>query len=162
MAGLMATRAVGRWAHWVDNVDGNSPATSGFVVVLLVAGHEAAAVLQDYADLAALLVPAANAEPVVAGYARVVYDDTVVGPVTETPASNKQGWTLPDDLAALTGVAAGADISAAVICYAPDTGGADGTFVPMHVEEFAADVSTNGSDFDYDFPAADLLSATAS
>lgn len=162
MPGVMGTYAVGKWAQWVDNVDGNTPANSGIVVSLWIAGHEALTALQDYQDLAALDAGTGNTEGSATGYGRVVYTDVDISAVTYTPGTNKAGWTLADDAAALTGVAAGDTYSAGVICYDPDTTvGVDADLLIMHVEEFASDIVTNGSDLDFDFPAADLLTATA-
>lgn len=162
MPATVANIAKGRFNELLNRVNNNDPVNSAWVIVLLQAGEEALATLEDYDDLAALLVPAANQELTVGGYARVVLTDVDVGAPVVDDTGNTQGFTFTDITPALSAVAAGENISAAVICYDDDsTGGTDANLVVAHIQVFASDTPTNGSDINYDFPATNtLLQAT--
>ena len=142
--------AKGRINEFVNRVNDNDPATAGFVVVLLQdTGLETLAVLQDY-DTLAVLLAAANTEVSVASYARLVLSDTDVAPPTVDDGADEQTFDTADfDFGALE---AGENVAASVICYAPDTGGADSTFIPVHITVPAAPVATNGEIFHFRTP----------
>ena len=161
-AASISNIAKGRFNEYMIRVDGNDPTNSAFVIDLLVDGHEALSVLQDYDDLTALLVPAANTKCTFTSYARVTITDADVAGPTIDDSGNDQGYTFTDQSPALSGAGNGANetIGGAVIGYDADTtGGTDANIIPIHLEDFASTVTTNGSDLNYDFPAADLLLA---
>ena len=161
-AASIANIAKGRFNEYMIRVDGNDPTNSAFVIDLLVDGHEALATLQDYDDLAALLVPAANTKCAFTNYARVNQTDTDVSGPTIDDTGNDQGFTFTDDSPAISsaGNATNETIGGAVIGYDSDTtGGTDANIIPIHLEDFASTLTTNGSDINYDYPAADLLLA---
>ena len=155
--------AKGRFNEWMIRVDGNDPANAVFTIDLLVDGHEALSVLEDYDDLAALLVPAANTICTFTNYARVVLDDTDVAGPTVDDTGDDQGFTFADITPAISAAGNGSNetIGGAVIGYDSDsTGGTNAGIIPMHLVDFTSTLLTNGSDLDYDFPAVDLLLAT--
>lgn len=142
--------AKGRVNEFVNRVNDNDPATSGFVVVLLTdAGLESLATLRDYDTLAAILA-GTNTESAVASYARLVLDDTDVAAPTVDDGADEQTFDVADfDFGALE---AGENIAASVVSYAPDTGGADSTMIPVHISIPASAVPTNGELFHWRTP----------
>ena len=150
MAATIPNIAKGRINEFVNNVNNNDPATSGFVVVLLTTtGLESLATLRDY-DTLALLLAASNTECAVASYARLVLDDTDVAAPTVDDTGDQQTFDVADfDFGALE---AGETIAASVISYAPDTGGADSTFIPAHISIPTTPVPTNGETFHWRTP----------
>lgn len=150
MASAIPNIAKGRINEFARRVDGNDPATAGFVVVLLQdTGLETLGVLEDYDTLAAIL-GSTNTEVSVTSYARLVLTDTDVAPPTVDDGADEQTFDTGDfDFGALE---AGQDVAAAVICYAPDTGGADSTFIPVHITIPASPVATNGEVFHFRTP----------
>jgi hypothetical protein len=48
---------------------------------------------------------------------------------------------------------AGETIAASVLCYAPDTGGADSTMIPVHISIPSTPVDTNGETFNWRTPS---------
>ena len=74
MANLPFNIAKGRAVEFYNRVKSNDPAGSAFIIVLLKTA-EADAVLQDYADLGALLLAAGNVEADFTNYARKVLTD---------------------------------------------------------------------------------------
>lgn len=154
--------AKGRFNEYMIRVDGNDPTNAVFTIDLLVDAHEALSVLQDYDDLTALLVPAANTICTFTNYARILQADGDVSGPTIDDSGNDQGFTFTDDSPAISAAGNGANetIGGAVIGYDADsTGGTDSDIIPVHLEDFASTLTTNGSDINYDYPAADLLLA---
>ncbi len=162
-AASISNIAKGRFNEWMIRVDGNDPTNAVFVIVLLKDGHEALATLQDYDDLAALLAPVANVECDFTNYARVTLSDVDVAGPTIDDTGNDQGYTFADQTPAISSAGGTTDntIGGAVIGYDADsTAGTDANILPGHLEDFASTLTTNGSDINFDFPAADLLLAT--
>ncbi len=135
--------AKGRAVEFYNRVKAADPATAGFIVVLLKVA-EADATLIDY-DTLALLLAGANTEADFTNYARktVVAADLVALPAPDD-VNDRYDVDMPD----LTWTAAGGTLdntlAKAVICYAPDTGGADSTLVPVAHYDFVA--TTDGND----------------
>lgn len=150
MASSIPNIAKGRINEFARRVNNNDPATSGFIVALLQdTGLEAIGVLQDY-DTLALLLASTNTECSVASYARLVLTDTDIGDPTVDDGLDEQTFDTGDfDFGTLE---AGQNIAAAVICYAPDTAGADSTLIPVHITVPAAVVPTNGELFHFRTP----------
>jgi hypothetical protein len=140
----------GRGNEFVNRVNDNDPATAGFVVVLLQdTGLETLATLRDH-DTLAVILAAANTECGVASYVRLVLTDTDVAPPTVDDGADEQTFDTDDfDFGTLE---AGETIAASVICYAPDTGDADTTFIPCQITIPAATVDTNGETFHWRTP----------
>jgi hypothetical protein len=157
MAATVPNISKGRINEFVNRVNNNDPATSGFVVVLLQAtGIETLAVLRDYDTLAAILA-AANDELSVGGYARLVWTDADVGAPTVDDTGDQQTFDMPDD--DFGALAAGQSVQGAVVCYAPDTTGADSTFIPCAITRADTAVPTNGEIFHLRSPSG-LWAAT--
>lgn len=150
MAATIPNIAKGRINEFARRVDGNDPATSGFVVVLLTdVGLETLAVLRDYDTLAAILA-GTNTESAVVTYARLVLTDAEVGAVVVDDAGDQQTFDVGDfDFGALE---AGENIAASVISYAPDTAGIDSTLIPCHISIPTSAVATNGEIFNWRTP----------
>ncbi len=145
MAATIPNIAKGRINEFVNRVNDNDPAASGFIVALLQdTGLEAIGVLRDY-DTLALLLAAANTECTVTSYARLVLTDTdVIAPVVDD-SGDKQDFDTGDfDFSTLE---TGQTIAASVMCYAPDTTGADSTLIPVQITVPASGVATNGETF---------------
>lgn len=134
MADVAFNITKGRVTELAHRVRNNDPATAGFVLVALKT-VEANATLIDRATLADILANG-SVEATNAGYSRKVLDDTVLpAPVTD----NANDWSLvsiPEQT--WTAVqAAGGNWVALLLCYAPDTAGADSTFLPIAKFDFA-------------------------
>jgi hypothetical protein len=157
MAATIPNIAKGRINQFVKNVDGNDPSTSGFIVVLLQdTGLDTLDELRDFDTLAAILT-GSNTECSVASYARLVLDDTDIGDTTVDDSGNQQTFDTGDfDFGTLE---SGQTIAASVVCYAPDTAGADSTMIPVHVTIPASTVDTNGETFHWKTPSG-LWAAT--
>lgn len=150
MAATIPNIAKGRMNEFVNRVNDDDPSTSGFVVVLLTdSGIESLATLRDYDTLAAILA-ASNTESALASYARLVLDQTDVAAPTVDDGADEQTFDVTDfDFSTLE---AGENIAASVISYAPDTGGADSTFIPVHISIPTSAVATNGETFHWRTP----------
>jgi hypothetical protein len=109
-------------------VDGNDPAASGVIVVMLDTA-EADSVLVDYDDLDTLLTAVGNVEATYTGYSRTTWTDTELT-IDTTPDDTNDYWEIdvPD---IVHSSASGTEPIKLIMCYAPNTAGADSTFVPM-------------------------------
>jgi hypothetical protein len=143
MATQLFNIARGRIVQYYDNVKSNSPAASGFIVVLLTA-NEADDTLNNYDDLATLLAAAGNTEATHTNYARKVITDAELAALpAPDDTNNRLDLDLPDQT--FTSLGAGAATTKAVICYAPDTAGADGTLIPITHHDAVG--TPDGTDF---------------
>lgn len=156
MAATIPNIAKGRINEFARRVDGNDPSTSGFVVCLLQdTGLDSLATIRDEDTLAAILTN--NTEVSASPYARLVLTDTDVAAPTVDDTGDQQTFDVADfDFGAL---AAGQNVAASVIAYAPDTAGATSTMIPVHVSIPAAVVPTNGEVFHWRTPSG-LWAAT--
>lgn len=126
--------AKGREHEFWANVDGNSPATSGLVIVPLSASGTPAQG-QDLDDLNAVLTSGFFTEET-ANWDRTILDDTHLA-ATDYDANdtdNRGDYSVPQRS---LGSPAGGTLTGLLICYAPDTGGADSTFIPISHHDFA-------------------------
>jgi len=125
MADIVFNIAKGKVARYADLPD----AADALIVVLLVtAGLESDATLQDYDTLSALLA-AANDEATFTGYAR-----RTLASVTVTPddTNNRQDVDAADPAAYTNSGGASQAVSAALVCWDGDTGaGTDANIVPL-------------------------------
>ena len=136
--------AKGRVAELHTRVNDGDPAASGLIVVLLKA-VEVDTTLRDYATLDALLLAAGNTEADFTNYlprkALVAAD---VGPVAVDNAADRISCDVGDQTWTLAGGTLDNNLLKLLICYAPDTAGADTTIVPLTFLDFVA--STDGND----------------
>lgn len=143
MANGVFNVALGRVNELHERVNDNDPATSGLVVVLLKAA-EADATLKDYDTLALLLAAGGNTEADFTNYARKVLTDTELAATTIDDGAGTRAADIPDQTWTSAGGASNNTTVKLLICYAPDTGGADSTFIPLTHHDFAA--TTDGTD----------------
>lgn len=146
--------SLGREVEFHNRVDGNDPANSALVLVVLAAAAiEADNVLKDYDTLAAVLAGASN-EVTNGGYARIVITDAGLSPYTVDDTTNS--ITLPLANQTFTSILPGDSWSKLLICFDNDTtGGTDANIVPVVAQDLFIDgVATvpNGNDIIVAFP----------
>lgn len=139
MTALVPNIALGRVVEFGLRIDGNDPANSAFVVMVLVS-TATDATLKDYDTFAEILNDADTAEATNTGYARKIITSVTIGLDDRLDARSvgvaDQTWSA---------VLAGDDWTHLVVGYDPDTTSGDDTaIVPVHIESFA--FSPNGSD----------------
>ena len=145
MANFVFNIALGSVAGNYRRVDGNDPANSALVVVLLAAsGIESDATLKDKDTLADLVSGTTN-EATNTGYARKVLTDSDLTAYSPDDASDRVDLDFADQT--WTGVAndgTGA-IGDLVVCYDGDTtGGTDANIEPQTQHDFS--VTPSGGD----------------
>lgn len=150
MAAVIPNIAKGRINELVRRVRAGDPATARLLVVLLQAS-EAATVLADYDTLADLLAAAGNTEVTVASYARLVLAAADIPDPVVDDSADTQSFDPGDYVFAA--LEAGQSVAAAVVCYTPDSAGADSVAVPVHVTVPATPVPLNGEVVHYRTPA---------
>lgn len=132
--------ARGKAAEYHARVDGNDPANSALILVVLrEAGLESDALLRDYDTLAAILAGASD-EATNTGYARKVLTDTDIAAGTVDDTNDRV--TLTYATQTWTSVAAGDSWRKLLVCYDADTtAGTDANIVPVT----AHDMLINGA-----------------
>lgn len=135
--------AKGRVNEIHRRVDGNDPANSALVVVLLQTA-EADATLEDYDTLSALLA-GSNSEADFTNYARKVLTDSDVATPTVDDTNNRQDADIGDQTYSSAGGASNNTLAKLLICYDSDTtGGTDANIIPLTHHDFV--ITTDGSD----------------
>lgn len=161
MANIVFNVSKGRVNEFTRRVDGNDPANSAFVVVLLKTS-EADAALRDYATLGALLAAGggtANVEADFTNYARKVLTDADIAAPTVDNTADEQWSDIPDLLYTAAGGATNNTLVKAVICYDPDTtSGTDADLIPMTAHDVSA--TTDGNDLTLTIPTNGFYAAT--
>lgn len=142
MANFMYNVSRGRTHQFTRNILDNDPATSGFIIVVINT-TETDGALQDLNDLAAVLANANTAEVTNTNYARKTLDDVGDG-ITVTIDDTNNRVDVDFDDQTFSAIAAGDAWTDVVVCYAPDTAGADSTLIPISQHDFA--VTPDGSD----------------
>jgi hypothetical protein len=145
MANFVFNIALGSVAGYYRRIDGNDPANSAFIVVLLAAsGIESDATLKDKDTLADVVSGATN-EATNTGYARKVLTDSDLTAFSPDDASDRVDLDFADQT--WTGVAndgTGA-IGDLLVCYDGDTtGGTDANIEPCTQHDFS--VTPSGGD----------------
>jgi hypothetical protein len=154
MADFVFNVAKGRVRTYYDNVDGNSPANSALIVVLLESsGLEADATLKDYDDLSALLAGASNEQTTMG---RKTLTDTDLSASAQDDTNDRLDLDIPDQTwSAATGNAVGK----LLVCYDPDTTtGTDTTLVPLTAHDFS--ITPDGSDVTAQIAASGFFRAS--
>ncbi len=151
--------AKGRGVELYNRVENNDPATAGFIIVLLKA-VEADAVLEDYDDLGALLGAAGNTEADFTNYTprKVLTDAELAAFPAPDDTNNRYDIDLPDQTWSSAGGATNNTLVKLLVCYGPNTAGADSTLIPVTHHDFA--VTTDGSDLTAQFNAAGFYRAS--
>lgn len=144
MAAQQFDVSLGRGNELHDRVVNNDPATSGIVVVAFQAtGIEANDVLLAHETLASVL-GSTNVEADFTNYARIVLTDSDLSLSVVDHVDNRRYA----DMADFTWISAGGGtdntLAKLATFYAPDTGGADSTFVPLSLHDFST--TTTGAD----------------
>lgn len=141
MAGFSFNVALGREVEFHNRVDGNDPANSALVLVVLSStALDIDATLKDYDTLAAIL--AVNDEADNVGYARIVITDAGLAPYTVDDTDDSITLPLADQTTAA--ITAGDSWAKLLICYDSDTtAGTDANIVP--VKAFDIRDQTTGS-----------------
>jgi hypothetical protein len=143
MADQIFNIALGRIAEFYVRVDGNDPANSAFIILILAtAGIESDATLKDVDTVTALVAGTTN-EVTNAGYARKTLTDADIVAFAPDDTNNRVDLDIPDQT--WTGVAAGDGWNDFVVAYDSDTtAGTDANVVPCTQHDFV--VTPDGSD----------------
>lgn len=152
MANTVCNIAKARAVELYRNIKDNTRVNSAFTVLLLKAS-EADAVLEDYADLDALLLAAGNTEADFTNYVRKELTDTELAafPAPDN-TSNSYKITFPDQVYASAGGAANNTMTKLLLCYDDDTtAGTDANIFPVAAYDYTG--TTDGSDITIQFPA---------
>jgi hypothetical protein len=143
--------AAGRPVELYNNVKSNSPAASGFIIVLLKA-NETEADLIDHDNLSVLLAAAGNTEADFTNYARKVLTDADIDALpAPDDTNNHRTLDLPDQTYTSAGGASNNTLTKSIVCYAPDTAGADTTLIPISHQDYT--LTTDGNDMVLKFHA---------
>lgn len=160
MAGVTANIAKGREVEFYNRVFTNDPANSALVMLLLQAGGDSLATMQDFDTLSALLAGGAT-EITVGGYARIVLDNTDLVAWAPNDTTNQTLLTLP--LQTFTSLVAGETVGYVVVGYDNDTtGGTDANIVPVTIADYLIDGSnapTNGDDILVDYSSGWVIAS---
>lgn len=152
MADTMFNIGKARAVELYRNIKDNTRVNAAFIVVLTKAS-EADAVLEDYADLSALLLAAGNTEADFTNYARKTLTDTelVAFPAPDN-TTNTYKITFPDQVYTSAGGATNNTMTKLLLCYDDDTtGGTDANIIPIGAYDYTG--TTDGSDITIQFPA---------
>jgi len=157
MANQMFNIALGRMTEWYIRIDGNDPANSAFIIVILAtAGMESDATLKDKDDLAAVVAGTTN-EVTNTGYARKTITDADLVAFAPDDTNDRVDLDIPDQT--WTAVAAGDGWNDLLVCYDSDTtGGTDAGIVPGTMHDFV--VTPDGSDITAQIAAAGFYRAS--
>lgn len=149
--------ALGRVVEFYVRIDGNDPANSAFIImVLATAGIEADATLKDVDTVTALVAGTTN-EVTNSGYARKVLTDADLTAFAPDDTNNRVDLDIPDQT--WTGVAAGDGWNDVVVAYDSDTtSGTDAGIVPCTMHDFV--VTPDGSDITAQIAAAGFFRAS--
>lgn len=148
----------GKVNEYTARVDGNDPANSALIVVLLKAA-EADGTLEDYDDLSTLLAQAGNTEADFTNYARKTITDTEVTAPSPDDTNNRQESDIPDQTWSSAGGASNNTLVKLIVCYDGDTtGGTDANLIPLTHHDFAA--TTDGNDLVAQINAAGFFRAS--
>ena len=130
MAGFVFNISRGKAAEYHARVDGNDPANSALILVVLrAAALESDALLRDYDTLSAILAGASD-EATNTNYARKTLTDADISAGTVDDTNDRV--TLTYATQTWTSVAAGDSWAKLLVCYDSDTtAGTDANIVPV-------------------------------
>lgn len=155
MSGFSFNVAKGREVEFHARVDGNDPANSALIIVVLAsAGLESDALLRDYDTLSALLA-GASAEVTNTGYTRKTLTDADLTAYTVDDTSDSITLPLADQTFAT--ISAGDAWRKLLICYDSDTtAGTDANIIPVKAFDVISPVTgaaviPNGGDIIFGF-----------
>lgn len=158
MANIVFNRGLGRGTEWAERVNGNDPAASEIVLmVLATSGVESDAVLRDK-DTFADVVSGATNEVTNSGYAKKVLDNTSSITVTYDDTNDRVDVDFPDQT--WTAVAAGDGWNDIVVGYDPVGSQTMSDILPHTLHDFV--VTPDGSDITAQVATAGYFRATSS
>lgn len=157
MANQIFNIALGRMTEWYVRIDGNDPANSAFLIVILAtSGIESDATLKDKDTLADVVSGTTN-EVANSGYARKTLTDADLVAFAPDDTNDRVDLDIPDQT--WTGVAAGDGWNDLLICYDSDTtAGTDAGIVPGTMHDFV--VVPDGSDITAQIATAGFFRAS--
>ncbi len=134
MASVQFNVSKGREVEFYNRVDGNDPANSAFILMILASGSaNGVGGLVDFDTFAAILA-GGYTEVTNVGYARKTLTDASISPYTVDDTNNRILLTLP--LQTFSGVSAGNTWDLGVWGYDSDTtSGTDANIVPISGHE---------------------------
>lgn len=157
MADQVFNVAKGRVAEFYVRIDGNDPANSAFIILILAtAGIETDAVLRDVDTVTALVAGTTN-EVTNAGYARKTLTDADLTAFAPDDTNDRVDLDIPDQT--WTAVGAGDGWNDLVVAYDNDTtGGTDANVVPCTMHDFV--LTPDGSDITAQIATAGFFRAS--
>lgn len=157
MADQVFNIALGRIAEFYVRVDGNDPANSAFIILILAtSGIESDATLKDVDTVAALVAGTTN-EVTNSGYVRKTLTDADLTAFAPDDTNNRVDLDIPDQT--WTGVAAGDGWNDLIVAYDSDTtAGTDSNIVPCTMHDFV--VTPDGSDITAQIATAGFFRAS--
>jgi hypothetical protein len=156
MAAIVHNVAKGSIRVYADNVNNNTPSTSGFIwIPVLAAGLETDATLRDKTTVSAYFSGATD-EATGSNWNRKTWTDTSGIVVTVDQSGDLVSIDGPD-LVWSPGPTAG-NSGKLLVAYYPDVAGADTTGIPLASYDFA--VTVDGTQVTYQMNAAGFLQAT--
>ena len=157
MADFVFNIAKGRVAEFYVRIDGNDPANSAFIILILAtSGIETDAVLKDVDTVTALVAGTTN-EVTNSGYARKTLTDADLTAFAPDDTNDRVDLDIPDQT--WTAVAAGDGWNDFVVAYDNDTTtGTDANVVPCTQHDFV--VTPDGSDITAQIAAAGFFRAS--
>lgn len=157
MGDIVFNVAKGKVNEYLARVDGNDPANSA-IIVLLLKVSEADGTLQDYDTLGALL-GGANTEADFTNYARKTLTDANITAPSPDDTNNRQDGAIGNLTWTAAGGASNNTLVKMLVCYDSDTtGGTDANIIPLTAHDFA--ITTNGSDLSATEPAGGFFRAS--
>jgi hypothetical protein len=148
----------GKVNEYHDRVDGNDPANSALIVVLLKT-VAADATLKDQDDLAAILA-GGSTECDFTNYARKTLTDASISASVVDDVNDRREADIPDQTWSSAGGAINNAIAKLLVCYDPDTtSGTDSSIVPLAAYDFVVS-ATNGGDITATINAAGYFRAS--
>ena len=142
MGNIVYNQALGRAVQFAENINGNSPANSAFILEV-INSSATDATLKDLDTFAAIESDANTAEVGNTNYARKTITDASSLTITYDDTNDRVDLDIPDQ--SWTAVAAGTAWTDIVIGYDADTtGGTDANVIPCTQHDFA--VTPDGSD----------------
>lgn len=157
MANFVFNRGLGRGTEWAERINGNDPAASELVImVLATSGVESDAVLRDK-DTFADVVSGATNEVTNSGYAKKVLDNTSSITITYDDTNDRVDVDFPDQT--WTAVAAGDGWNDIVIGYDPVGSQTMSDILPHTLHDFV--VTPDGSDITAQVATSGYFRATS-
>lgn len=152
MANGVFNIAKGKVGEYFARVDGNDPANSAIIIVLIKTMVDTEDQLRDRDTLAACLVSGtgANTEADFTNYARKVLTDSDITAPSPDDTNNLQACFIDDQTWASAGGVSDNTLARLLVCYDPDTtAGTDANIVPLTYHDFVK--TTNGGNLTADF-----------